>query len=566
LILLIPLLHLVGFPVEGQPNGMPQLLNSFFSSAGISLTLFTVLSTYVVIVAAHALAGRYQGVACGKLCFGYTQFLQNQLYDAFVKAHWPHLSQTRGSDITRVLTNDVFRVGYCAEKLIDLIAILVLTLIYVGVVLWVAGMVGLLALVCIIAILLLLQTYNRQAHHLAETYQTAIGSMYSVVAEHVSGMKVAKSYGLEFEHIKCFSEITEQIATLGIRFFQVDSTTQMFHQIGAAVALSSFFYIGAEYVTLSSSNLLLLVVVFARLSPKVSRIQHYTQYICNGLPAYDATALMLKKFEISSESYCQHVLTSKLIGSISLRGVSFRYKDRRKPALSNINFVIPERSTTAIMGPSGAGKTTLADLLMGLLTPTDGKIFIGETPLDGDSVHVWRGLIGYVPQETFLFHNSIRSNLLLVRPESTDEELWAALKNAAADSFVKALPLGLDTVVGDRGIRLSGGERQRIALARALLRKPMMLILDEATSSLDHENERRIQEAIDGLHGDLTMVIIAHRLSTIRKADRIMILEQGQLLEIGSWESLSHNEDSRFRTILQEETVQPKFVVRDNVR
>ncbi|MHC1727795.1 MAG: ABC transporter ATP-binding protein [Syntrophobacteraceae bacterium] len=199
-----------------------------------------------------------------------------------------------------------------------------------------------------------------------------------------------------------------------------------------------------------------------------------------------------------------------------------------------------------MVGQSGSGKTTVADLIMGLSEPSEGTIFIDEKPLAGDLVYNWRSSIGYVPQETFLFHDTIRRNLSLVRPEATEEELWEALRLAAADTFVSALPEGLDTVVGDRGIRLSGGERQRIALARALLRKPTVLILDEATSSLDMENEQRVLEAIEGLHGELTMVVIAHRLSTIRKADNIVVMEKGRIVETGTWASLSKKGGSRF--------------------
>jgi ATP-binding cassette, subfamily C, bacterial len=180
---------------------------------------------------------------------------------------------------------------------------------------------------------------------------------------------------------------------------------------------------------------------------------------------------------------------------------------------------------------------------MGLVAPSQGTIFIDGKPLAGELFTNWRSSIGYVPQETFLFNDTIRGNLLLVKPGSEERELWEALRYAAADTFVQALPDGLDTTVGDRGVRLSGGERQRIALARALLRKPTVLILDEATSSLDRENEQRILDAIEGLHGELTMIIIAHRLSTIRRADSIVVLEQGRIVATGVWESLFQKED-----------------------
>jgi ATP-binding cassette subfamily C protein len=159
--------------------------------------------------------------------------------------------------------------------------------------------------------------------------------------------------------------------------------------------------------------------------------------------------------------------------------------------------------------------------------------------------------VAYVPQETFLFHDTIRSNLLWARSEATTEEIHDALRMAAADSFVSRLPQGLDTLVGERGIRLSGGERQRLALARAVLRRPMLLVLDEATSALDSENERKIQQAIESLHGELTIVVIAHRLSTVRHADQIVVMEGGRVAETGTWESLCAQPHSRLALLLR---------------
>jgi ATP-binding cassette subfamily C protein len=173
----------------------------------------------------------------------------------------------------------------------------------------------------------------------------------------------------------------------------------------------------------------------------------------------------------------------------------------------------------------------------------DGK------PLSPERLKSWREQIGYVTQDTFLFNDSVRANLLWARPEASEEEIWRTLKLAAAAGFVSELPDGLETILGDRGVRLSGGERQRLALARALLREPSLLILDEATSALDSENERRIQKAIEGLHGRMTILIITHRLSTIRGADIIHMLERGRLVESGSWKVLMSNEDGRFRAL-----------------
>jgi ATP-binding cassette subfamily C protein len=184
-----------------------------------------------------------------------------------------------------------------------------------------------------------------------------------------------------------------------------------------------------------------------------------------------------------------------------------------------------------------------------LLQPTAGRILIDGEPLAGPRLHAWRQSIGYVPQETFLFHDTVRANLLWARPEATEAEVRAALRAAAAEEFVNQLPHGLDTVTGDRGVRLSGGERQRLALARAVLRQPSILVLDEATSSLDTQNERFIQQALEQLHGELTIVLIAHRLSTVRIADQIIVLKGGRMVETGAWDDLCQREGGVFREL-----------------
>jgi ATP-binding cassette subfamily C protein len=188
---------------------------------------------------------------------------------------------------------------------------------------------------------------------------------------------------------------------------------------------------------------------------------------------------------------------------------------------------------------------------MGLVTPDEGNILIDGKAFSPKSMKAWREQIGYVPQDTFLFNDTLRANLLWAKPEAKEEEINQSLRFAAAEDFVNGLPKGLDAILGDRGVLVSGGERQRIALARALLRKPSLLILDEATSSLDSENEKRIQNAIETLHSQMTILIMTHRLSAVREADIIHVLEKGQLVESGTWGSLMANRDGRFFALCQ---------------
>jgi ATP-binding cassette subfamily C protein len=220
-----------------------------------------------------------------------------------------------------------------------------------------------------------------------------------------------------------------------------------------------------------------------------------------------------------------------------------------------LSLVIPAGKIVALVGPSGAGKSTIADILMGLVAPDSGTLRLDGRPLGPESVRGWRDRIGYVAPDTFLFHDTIRANLKWARPDASQDEMLAALRQASAFDFVAGLSDGLDTIVGDRGMLLSQGERQRLALARAFLRRPSMLILDEATNSLDSENEGRVLDAIESRRGELTVVLIAHRLSTIRWADLIYVVEGGKVVESGNWSSLSALRDGRFRALWEAQSL-----------
>ena len=279
----------------------------------------------------------------------------------------------------------------------------------------------------------------------------------------------------------------------------------------------------------------------------LSSLQQSYQKFVTDLPAFATIAEMQDRCVAVAEPEPMCFRGIELRDSIRLEGVSFAYEERGEPiVISDLNLTIRAGETTAIVGPSGAGKSTVADLVMGLIVPDEGRVLVDETPLHVEQMQAWRSKIGYVPQDTFLFHDTVRANLLWAYPIASDEEMRQALRLAAAEEFVYRLPEGMETVLGDRGVRLSGGERQRLALARALLRKPSLLILDEATSNLDSENERDVQKAIQKLHGSMTILLITHRLFTVRSADLIYVLEQGRVVESGDKETLIARENGRF--------------------
>ena len=225
-----------------------------------------------------------------------------------------------------------------------------------------------------------------------------------------------------------------------------------------------------------------------------------------------------------------------LRGRVTFEGVSFRYED--EPALRGIDLDVEAGEIVAIVGRSGAGKSTLVHLIPRLYEPQEGLIRIDSTPIRELPLRWLRSKIGVVPQDVFLFNRTVRENIVYARDRVEDHELEQAMRSAHAWEFVSRMPKGLDTLIGERGIRLSGGEKQRLAIAREILRDPPILILDEATSSLDSESEALIQDAMKNLMRDRTCFVIAHRLSTVQDADRIVVLDSGRIAEIGTHEQL----------------------------
>ena len=326
--------------------------------------------------------------------------------------------------------------------------------------------------------------------------------------------------------------------------------------MGSATIMAGLFGIALLVLQLPLASILLLLYLFGRLVPMLTGIQRQVQGVLSQIPAFDRVASTLSWLEARAEPRERDAQVPTLADELRLEGVCFSYRDdvddvvgeRMATVLQGVDLCVRAGRTSAIVGLSGGGKSTVADIVVGLLIPTAGRLTVDGVPLDGGRIHAWRRRIGYVNQDTFLFNDTIRENLRFVRPQASEERLLKALQAASA-GFVEALPEGLDTVVGDRGVRLSGGERQRIALARAILREPALLVLDEATSALDPENEAVIHTAIERMAGRLAILVIAHRLASVRSADVIYVMDRGGVVESGSWTDLVDRPDGRFRAL-----------------
>lgn len=545
LLLLLPLMQLVGLNIgEGSLSQVTGLTSYLFSLAGVKPTLILVLLVYVAVISTNALLKRWQTIKSFAIEYEFAAHIRKHLYKSIISADWLFFIKMRASDFAHALTYEIERVSNGTYQFLTMISGTMVLSVYLIFTLKVYGLLTILILLVGVVLILVLKNKASSSRSSGEELSYTSKDMYSSIIQHMDGMKTIKSFGMQEANTREFSGVVDQVASRYTQAVGSYADVRALFEIGSVIFLSVIVALMIQ-VNVPTAGVLLLIFLFVRMVPMFSGVQQSYQYFINMLPAFETVVELEKECEDAAEldsMDCNskgEVPCNALKDGVELQNVSFSYPSGSF-AIRDLKLKIRAGQTTAIVGRSGAGKSTVADMVMGLIKPDKGEILMDGNEVNGAS---WRGSIGYVAQETFLFNDTVRFNLQIADPRASDKDMENALELAAAWDFVLNLPGGLDTVIGDRGVKLSGGERQRIALARALLRKPSLLILDEATSSLDSENERKIMDAIEGLHGSMTILIIAHRLSTIRRADLIYLLEGGSVVESGDWDGLISRKD-----------------------
>ncbi len=539
--LLAPMLGLLQSPVQsGDTTHDASRLAHWFGAIGIPFKGWSVLLLFVALQLLKTLAQFFREVTATAIQCDLVDRLRERCFQAVLKSEWTWLSQRNNAEYANLLLTDVNRIGFGVNFFIQLSMAAAQLVVYACAALYLSPQMTVLVLATGLFFFLTEGRLRREALQLGTGLGQTSQRLHTTVQESLQGMKLVKILGNEERHLHGFLESMRSYRRHMMQFQRSASFSRARMQAGAALLLAVLLYAGLEQWHLPITELAALIFVFSRLMPLGSQFQQHLHQWLHALPALENTRELLR--------VCAQVAEPELKGktpvferSLELRNLSFHYPERERSAVQQVNLTILPNTTTAIIGESGAGKSTLADLLMGLLRPVDGSIIIDGTPLDDATRLLWRRSLAYVPQEPILFNDTIRANLQWAAPGAEDQHLWQALEQAAA-GFVRNLPQGLDTLVGDQGLRLSGGERQRIALARALLRHPAILILDEATSALDMENEERIRQAIVNLHGNLTVVAIGHRMATLKHADMVVVMEQGCIRECGTWEDIQKNQ------------------------
>ncbi|MCX7125094.1 MAG: ABC transporter ATP-binding protein [Gammaproteobacteria bacterium] len=539
ILLLIPLLHYAGWINSANTSSATWM--RFLPTMHGQLPLFVTLFLFLVLITLFASIEYVSTQVMNGLQQSYLFDLQKKLNSSAANARWSYLLSQKLKQIEYMLFSGFAQISQLTHFSLQCLSAFIISGLYLAFSLFISWKLTLIAAAS--GFLLFLIAYKNRAFEAGQKSLSIQKQLHEALSNFLYGVKLAKSYNRIDSYTDHFNQLNWQNRQLQCQFFKDQRRVTLLFRISSAVIFSVVFYVASQFLNISITRLFALLIIFSRLLPHVSTLQQRYMHIINISPVFSQAQKMLLDLKLHQEtaSFGNQI---QFHHHIRLKNINFHYTKRA--VLKDINYDFLANKITAIVGRSGAGKSTLADVLLGLLTPTTGSLEIDNAALTEDRMTSWRALISYVPQDAFFFNDTIRANLMWAAPQVHETFIWDALKLAAADHFVSALPEKLDSLIGDRGIHLSGGERQRLALARALLRKPQVLLLDEATSALDMHHEEIIYQTLKKLKGNMTIILIAHRFNTVRAADHIMVLEAGEIIEEGDFSALSGNKESHF--------------------
>jgi ATP-binding cassette subfamily B protein len=470
--------------------------------------------------------------------------------ESFFRARWDFFGNAAHGELLNTFNRELGTVGDAMGNVASLFAQSVQLLIYLAVPLWIDASMTLTALGLAALFGLPFMLLHRVAYRLGKENTETANHAIGVLGETLGAAKLILGFGLQHTALQHYLRAYDRHVEATLKSQTMAQAVPRFFQPFAMLATVIAINFAIER-QVPVPELGAVMWSFLSALPILVSLLNTNLNLSHFLPSYD----QLIKLRNSADNLKEASGTRKFGGlerGLELRDVNFTYPGRVQ-TLEAVNLEIRRGQMVALVGESGSGKSTIIDIILGFQLPNSGKVLIDGVQLSDWQQNTFRARVGYVPQEPILFHASIRENLLWANQAASDEDLWVALRSANAEKFVLDLPAALETIVGDRGIRLSGGQRQRIALARALLRKPDFLILDEATSALDSESERLIQDAIDRVAKNTTILAIAHRLSTVKRADIVYVLKKGRVVEQGSFTDLAARPQSIFGAMLAQQ-------------
>ena len=465
--------------------------------------------------------------------------IRNALYHHLQRLSIAYYDRRRTGDIMSNLTNDISALQTAIVT--DFITLVQESAIFIGSfgsMIYLQWKLTVLCLIIVPFVSYVIKFFGKKLHNSGKDVQETLADVTSILQETIQGVRIVRSFNRGAYEEKRFRKINKLSFTAAVRAIRQQSQMTPFVEFLAAIAVCAIIWYGGVSVidgVMSTGELIAFLIYAINLANPTRRVAESVGNIQKSLAAADRVFSILdEQPEIQNREDAKDIEVKA--GCVEARHVSFYY-EAGNPVLTDLNFVAEPGQTIALVGPSGSGKTTIANLLPRFYDVTGGGIYIDGMDIRESTISSLREHIGLVPQDTLLFNTTIKENILYGRLDATDEEVWEAVKAANAEKFIRGLPNGIETKVGDRGLVLSGGQRQRIAIARAILKDPAILILDEATSALDTESEKIVQDALEKLMVGRTSFVIAHRLSTVKNADQIFVLNNGHIEESGT-----HNE------------------------
>jgi subfamily B ATP-binding cassette protein MsbA len=549
LVILIPLLkHLFGTtgPLRAGSSQLEALVTRLTEPLVVGLSPGQAAGRLVVLLAVGLLVKNVLSYASSQISVGVQEGLvrdlRTRIFDHLLTLDLGYFQRTRaGALISGIITEVDQTKTVITASLLSLFQNLVVVATTLVVLSQISLRLTVLTLACVPAMVFLLQTLLKRLRRHSRARARERGEVTATITERIGAVRLIRAYGEEARESARFASQATRYRKQVIRTQRFSSLTSPLTEVFSGFLVILIIWAGTRPALiglgapLAPEAIIVFLMAALKLTSPLKTISSY--------PAVMAVTLASAErvFEILDEPSVEwdrpEEGEARFEREIAFDRVSFRY-GRGDLVLSDVSFALPKGKVVALVGPSGAGKTTLADLLPRFHDPTEGAITMDGVPLTRLTRRSVRSLLGVVSQDTVLLNDTVRANIAYGSPGATPAQIEAAARAANADLFIAQLPQGYDTLLGERGTRLSGGQRQRIAIARALLRDPPILILDEATSALDTESERLVQQAIDRLMAQRTVLVIAHRLATVRDADEIVVLDAGRVVQRGTHEQL----------------------------
>jgi len=517
-------------------SSITQKIVELGAHIGFPITLGTMIATFLIL---NILSSGFQIFAVHMILRTKYTVLRDIImgtFEDFFQARWYFFSSSGQGKLLNTFLREMTIVGDSFGAIARFFAAILQLLVYLSVpfyLSWQVVSIGLSATILFAAPFIFL---GKITYRLGKVSTATANQMGSVVKESFSLAKIILGFANQHKSSAALSHAfdTHREATLKAQTIQI-ACPLTYYPLGLAVLLITLS--AARWFGLSLSEMSVFVYAMVRAIPTVGKITGEKILMDNFFPSYEQVMSLRDRAGKLRQRTGTKIFT-EFDKEIALKGLSFAYPGH-KPILIDIDVRIPRGKMIAFVGESGAGKSTLVDTIMGFNEILTGQIIIDGIPLQEFDIKSYRKRLGYVPQDSILFNMTIMDNMRWADENATDEQIKRACVQANADEFIERFPDGYQTLVGDRGVRLSGGQIQRIALARAILRKPGILILDEATSSLDSHSERLIQQAVNNIARETTVIVVAHRLSTITSADYVYVLRRGRVVEEGSYSQLA---------------------------